>query len=154
MFLQRRTIRKDPTRGIQTMKIPFLFSLFAVFAIRAGATSPIPPELVGEWRCGRYVFLFLRADGAAELVGGPPPIGVAALAIYDPKTSTVLLSERPSPSDRPAGVKALPDTQMVYNAKAKTITDPTDKLVFHRLGKELPDDVKELDIKKLRKTVR
>jgi len=135
------------------MKTPFLFFLFAVLAIRAGATSPIPPELVGGWRCGQYGFLFLRADGAAEVVGGPPPIGVAGLATYNPKSFTLILSERPSPSEMPKGAKQPPAVKLFYNAKAGTITDPGDKGMgrYKRFSKELPEDVKELDVKTLRK---
>jgi hypothetical protein len=136
------------------MKTPFLVLFFAVLAIRSMATTPIPPELVGEWRSpSGNGFLYLRADGLAIVVGGPPPIGCPCLATYDSKSFTLTLSPRFSPGDMPKGIEMPPDIKLSYDAKAFTITSTGDMGPYKRHSEALTEPYKSFDLTKLRARV-
>jgi len=128
------------------MKTPFLILFFAVFGIRAMAATPIPPELVGEWRGpGGNGLLYLRADGLAVVVGGPP-IGFPCTANYDPKSFTLTLSPRFSPGDMPKGAGQPPDIKLSYDAKELTITSTGDMGPYKRQSEALPEPYKSFDL--------
>ena len=132
------------------MKTTLLILLFAAFTIRATAAAPIPSELVGEWRSpSGNGLLYLRSDGLAIVIGGPPPIGFPCLATYDPKSFSLTLSPRISPGDMPKGAKQPPDIKLSYDAKALTITSKGDMGPYKRHSEELTEPYKSLDLKKL-----
>jgi hypothetical protein len=124
--------------------------LWVLLSTHAIAATPIPPELVGEWRPpdGGGI-LYLRADGLAVLVGGPPPIGVPCVAAYDPKSCVLTLTPRLSKAEVPKGAKQPPDIKLYYDAKALTISSKDAKGAFQRRSTELSEPYKSFDLKKL-----
>lgn len=131
-------------------KIPFLILVLAVLAIRAMAATPIPPDLVGEWRSpSGNGFLYLRADGLAIVIGGPPPIGFPCIANYDSKSFSLTLSPRFSPADMPKGAEQPPDIKLSYNAKALTITSTGDMGPYKRYSEALIYPYNSIDLQKL-----
>ena len=106
-----------------------LACLLLVSTALAGAEALIPGDLSGIWAGSQDEFrdgaiqkgsaLYLMPDGRGALVAGPPPIGLALQAKFDPASQTLLLHVNTTDAEQPTV-----DVMAHYDPVQKTIHIP------------------------------
>ncbi len=109
----------------------------------ARASDPIPAELVGIWATDASTFrgdalvsgaaLYIAANGRAEQVGGPPPIGVKFEAVFDAGAGTLTIVRLFNPTAHGwQAVPARPGSALAFDPRTLSLSAADGSSVLHR----------------------
>ena len=121
--------------------------LFLAMPLQVFSEDVIPEHLIGVWTTDNAVLqgealfegtaVYLGADGKGAIVGGPPPIGVRIVAVYDPDRE--LIEYQMIENGKTVG-----KGRLVYNPTQYTIAiDDGSGEVLHRKFTQLTESMKK-----------
>jgi hypothetical protein len=132
-----------------TILLAILCSVASACAGRPTETknSPIPEELVGEWRNSqdpiKFGVIYLLPDGHGMWVGNDKgtAIGAKFVATYDSETHTLTATSLTKPHE--GGQPGQHTEQMRYDPDSKTFTIPGDDTPYSRVSLEVHPNIKK-----------